>query len=250
MKLLLDLGNTRLKWAYSAAGTTSTSTSSALAHATPDWLEALAQRLRERPVPLAIWLAAVASEDRVLALQGRLATLFPTASQHRVRSPASAAGITNAYVEPERLGVDRFLAMVAARARASGPLVVAGCGTAIAVDLVDATGRHHGGAIAPSAWRMREAVLSSTARVFAHPQSTPAVLGTSTEQGLDAGCWLAAAALVDRLTAHAAELFGAMPTLLLHGGDADRIAALLQQPAVEAPDLVLEGLARWAAESR
>ncbi|HRN63017.1 MAG TPA: type III pantothenate kinase, partial [Luteimonas sp.] len=65
-------------------------------------------------------------------------------------------GLRIAYAEPSRLGVDRFLAMLAAHARGGACLVV-GVGTALTIDFVDAQGRHHGGRIAPSPTPMREA---------------------------------------------------------------------------------------------
>jgi type III pantothenate kinase len=94
---------------------------------------------------------------------------------------------------------------------------------------------------------MREAVLATTARVLPQGAAPPVALGRSTEEGLDSGCWLAAAALVDRVVDDASARLGEIPALLLHGGDSQAIAALLRHRAQLAPDLVLEGLARWVA---
>jgi type III pantothenate kinase len=244
MNLLLDLGNTRLKWAWLDGERLHGQ--GAIAHEPADWLARLAATWRDLPPPAHAWLAAVASEAAAAAVSGLVRSAWPGCLLHRVESPAAAGGLANAYREPARLGVDRFLAMLGARTRVDSAAVVAGCGTALAIDLVDAAGVHHGGVIAPSARRMREAVLATTARVLARGESPPVGLGRSTEEGLDSGCWLAAAALVDRVFDDATARLGQAPALLLHGGDATAIAALLRHPAAIAPDLVLEGLARWA----
>jgi type III pantothenate kinase len=243
MNLLLDLGNTRLKWAWDN-GRTLTAQGS-LAHGEPGWDAALGQLWSTLPQPLAAWLAAVAAEPLAATVQARIASLWPGTTIHRVHSPAAAGGIRNAYREPARLGVDRFLAMLGARALEAQAVVVAGCGTALAVDLLDDSGLHHGGVIAPSPARMRDTVLATTARVTLRDPAALAALGRSTEDGLESGCWLAAAALVDRVVDDAARTLGAAPRLLLHGGDATQLAMLLRHPARLVPDLVLDGLQRW-----
>lgn len=244
MKLLLDLGNTRAKWAWLRPD--GLQRASAVAWRDSAWADTLVAAWAQAPAPSAVWVAAVAAPALVDELVRRIAGLWPGVPVHEVVSPRDGAGIVNAYAAPERLGVDRFLALVAARARGALPAVVAGCGTALAVDVVDAAGRHRGGVIAPSPARMREAVLASTARVQVDQPAPVAPLGTSTEQALESGCWLAAAALVERVAADAATTGGLPHPVLLHGGDAARIAPLLRAPSTVVPDLVLDGLAAWS----
>jgi type III pantothenate kinase len=244
MNLLLDLGNTRLKWAWHDGD--ALGARGALAHGEGDWLAQLQRAWRGGVAPEHVWLAVVGPEPVAAAVESVLASIWPEAALHRVISPAAGAGVVNAYAQPARLGVDRFLAMIGARGMLDTAVVVAGCGTALAIDLLDAEGRHHGGVIAPSPPRMREAVLHSTARVNAQPVTVPGELGRSTEAGLESGCWLAAAALIDRIVDDAALQLGDLPQLLLHGGDAERIATLLRHRASLAPDLVLAGLGRWS----
>ncbi len=244
MNLLLDLGNTRLKWAWHDGDTLGAR--GALAHGEGDWLARLQRAWRGDAAPEHVWLAVVGPEPVAAGVESVLASIWPAAALHRVISPAAGAGVVNAYAQPARLGVDRFLAMVGARGMLDTAVVVAGCGTALAIDLLDAEGRHHGGVIAPSPPRMREAVLHSTARVNPHAVAVPGELGRSTEAGLESGCWLAAAALIDRIVDDAALQLGQLPQLLLHGGDAEHIAALLRHRGGLAPDLVLAGLGRWS----
>lgn len=244
MNLLLDLGNTRLKWAWHDG--VALHARGAVAHADPGWRSDFAAALRGGPAPTRAWMAAVGAEPLAADARAALAEVRPRCRIESLRSPAAGAGVVNAYAEPARLGVDRFLALVGARTRTPGPALVAGCGTALAVDVIDAEGRHLGGVIAPGARRMREAVLASTARVLPLGDGPPVVFGRSTEEGLDAGCILAVASLVDRLVDEAAGRLGEPPALLLHGGDAGAIGDRLRHRGCLAPDLVLEGLARWA----
>jgi type III pantothenate kinase len=161
------------------------------------------------------------------------------------RTLPACAGVRIAYAQPWRLGVDRFLAMLAAHADAQDACLVVGVGTALTIDLLDATGRHQGGRIAPSPTLMREAL-------HARAPQLPAGGGQYTEfaddtaAALASGCEGAALALIAQSRQAARSRLGVTPRLLLHGGGA---AALLPHlpDAIFAPALVLTGLARWAS---
>ena len=155
-------------------------------------------------------------------------------------------GLEIAYAEPARLGVDRFLALLAAHARGGACLVV-GVGTALTIDLVDAAGRHHGGRIAPSPTLMREA-LHRRARQLPAQGGAYREFADDTDGALASGCLGAALALVERSREAARHLLGEAPALLLHGGGAADLSPHLAD-AVTDPALVLRGLAQWARPS-
>ncbi|HZH42777.1 MAG TPA: type III pantothenate kinase, partial [Lysobacter sp.] len=140
---LFDLGNTRLKAAPLRADGR---LGPVLALPWQDGIEAgLSEHLPARFE--AAYVASVAGEPVRLALLDAL-----TRRARRIslaRTQAAALGVRVAYAQPQRLGVDRFLALAAARAR-GGDALVCGVGTALTLDLLDADGRHHGGCIAPS----------------------------------------------------------------------------------------------------
>ncbi|NLW96764.1 type III pantothenate kinase [Luteimonas wenzhouensis] len=235
---LFDLGNSRLKFAplddAGRIGRVQAVAHDARAFA-PGWDDALPARIGEAHVA-----SVAAPELRVALLDGlarRCGRIELAATQARW------AGLRIAYTEPARLGVDRFLALLAAHAR-GGPWLVVGVGTALTVDLVDGDGRHHGGRIAPSPALMRQALHARAAQL-------PAAGGryrefaAGTDDALESGCTGAALGLLARSQAGAQEACGAAVPLLLHGGGAGALLAHLPQ-AVHAPALVLEGLARWA----
>jgi type III pantothenate kinase len=247
MDWLFDFGNTRVKWATAADGALYGPVR-AYAHGGPAWQEALAADLAAYGgVPDRAWIAAVASEEAVSTVVDLLRAHWPKLDPVKVATPAAGAGVRVAYAEPARFGVDRYLAMVGARARSAGDWLVVGAGTALTIDLLDAAGTHHGGLIAPSPALMIEAIERRTARVRVDREPKRAEFATDTAAALYSGAWNAAIALVERAaTQAAAELGRAPPPVLMHGGDAQRLAAMLPQASI-APALVLEGLARHVA---
>jgi type III pantothenate kinase len=243
MRLLLDLGNTRLKWALQAQP------DGWLARGAVDWQEGLAGALASAwaglPRPEQVVAASVvdaAREAQVAAMAERLFARTPT----WLRTPAHACGVRNAYAEPQRLGVDRFLAMVAAHADGRAPCVLAGVGTALTLDALAADGRHLGGLIAPGPRLMQQSLLDATARVRPERPGEIVELADNTADAVASGCWLAAAALVERFATRSAARFGTAPALILGGGDATPLLPLLSLPAKLSQDGVLRGLAVWA----
>ncbi len=234
---LFDLGNTRLKYAPlhgDGIGPVS-GTAHAAGGLDPAWIEALPRR-----VDVAV-VASVASPALRAVLFDALAARGARVVHASTR--AALGGLTIAYADPARLGVDRFLALLAAHATTRTPVLVAGVGTALTIDLLDVDGRHLGGRIAPSPTLMREALHRRVAQL-APVGGLYTEFAIDTDDALASGCDGAAVALVERSLAHAATRVGATPVLWLHGGGAAALAPHLPAARMR-PDLVLEGLARW-----
>ncbi|HTV86445.1 MAG TPA: type III pantothenate kinase [Dyella sp.] len=243
MRLLLDLGNTRLKWALASAN--GWSARGALAW-NDDVPTALASAWRDMPRPARVVGASVVDAAREADVEKIVAGTFAR-DVTWVRTPAEACGVRNAYAEPQRLGVDRFLAMVAAHAAGHAPCVLAGIGTALTLDALGADGTHLGGLIAPGPLLMQQSLLGATARV--RPAQAGAIrdIADNTADAVASGCWLAAAALVERFARRIAEQSSKTAVrLLLDGGDADLLLPLLTVPGELAADSVLRGLLVWA----
>jgi len=120
-RLLLDLGNTRLKWALRDGD-------GWRANGAVAWNENVADALAEAwsslPQPAAAFGASVVDAPREAQVAASVAAAFGREPRW-LRTPAEACGVRNAYAEPQKLGVDRFLAMVAARADGLAPCVLA-----------------------------------------------------------------------------------------------------------------------------
>jgi type III pantothenate kinase len=158
------------------------------------------------------------------------------------------AAVVNRCADPGGTGLDRLCAAVAAHARARGPAVAAGLGTAITVDAADASGAFLGGAVAPGL-RAAAAGLAGAAPRLPPPDLAPGpapLPGRTTGEALRAGFLAGFAGLVDRLAADAAAAAAggldeeSIP-LYLHGGDAEALGPLLRRRHVPAPHLVAEG---------
>jgi type III pantothenate kinase len=239
--LLLDIGNSRLKWALAQDG--AMVSRGAVEHG-GDPAAALADIDEWKNLPIdAAWAANVtgaAHQARIAAeVQRRFATPLRFA-----QVPGERAGLTVAYADPARLGVDRWLMMLALWSERRGAFVVAGAGTALTFDAVDAHGRHLGGVIAPGLMTAQRAVLGATRFTASEPdQAYAAGLGTDTESCVRQGALHACAGLLERL---AAQFAPEGARCVLSGGDAPGLHPHLAARWSPRPDLVLEGLAGLA----
>src|SRR3954466_1409473 len=154
MQLLIDLGNTRLKWALAEAG--ELRTRGARAHGGAGIAHALEREWAQLPTVARAFVASVAPLAIDMDIEVFVQQRFGITPDF-VRSPASALGVRNAYAEPQRLGVDRFLGLAAAHAAEARAQVLVGVGTAMTLDALDSDGTHLGGWIVPSPALMREA---------------------------------------------------------------------------------------------
>lgn len=251
MKLLVDIGNTRLKWALGAQGALLETGASAHAGAPADALRTL---LGQWPAGRfeGVWIAHVTGADHEAALRAA-AQMQGAGPLHFARSLAAHAGLLSAYSEPQRLGVDRWLAMLAVWTQQPGASVIVDAGTALTVDCVDEQGHHLGGLIAAGLSAQRQAILGSTRFAVADHAAYAAYaserIGRDTERCVLQGALQACVGAVERAAA-------VLPAArrVLTGGDAPLLAAALgaawaggSEPAWEyRPQLVLEGLLRLA----
>ena len=249
--LLIDIGNTRIKWARFDGERVGRQR--AAVHS--GWGgEDYARRVIGSGGRLdRILVASVAGArvDRSLVLAARRAR---APAPEFVVSQRRAAGVTSGYLEPWRWGVDRFVAAIGAYHLAKGRAVcVVGVGTAMTIDLVDAAGRHRGGAIIPAPTLMVDTLLKNTDGIRRRAQGGAgggnSLFGRSTRTALVQGSRYAAASLIDRAVGEARALVrGRSPLVVLTGGGAPSVQPLVQSTCVSVPDLVLRGLAALSSE--
>lgn len=248
MLLLIDIGNTRIKWARADAQRLGEQ--SAAVHANWSEQDFIEQVLNSGPRAERVLIANVGGKrmgDLVQAALLRHWQLQPRFMQ----SPAAGSGVSNAYPEPAKLGVDRWLAMLGARSLAAGPVCVVSVGTALTIDGVDAGGRHLGGVIVPGPDLMVSSLLKNTSDIAqraATGRTQEQLFADNTLGAIQQGAVQALAALVDRAVVTLQEQLGQAPSLLLTGGAGARIRAAIHASSREIPDLVLRGLLVAAAE--
>jgi type III pantothenate kinase len=243
MLLLIDIGNTRVKWSVLEGD--QLGPQRAAAHA--GW----GQTQWSANV-----LATVAQPSRVLVSNVggvQLANDVDESVQQRwglraqfLFSVAAAGGIRNAYREPAKLGVDRWLAMIGAHALQAGYLCIVSIGTAMTIDAVDASGLHLGGLITPGPDLMVTTLLDNTSDIAQRAQGDDdahALFANSTRGGVRQGGVHALAALIERAMHELQRVSAEAPLLLITGGAASQVEPLLSSPFRVVPDLVLRGLA-------
>lgn len=221
--LLLDCGNTACKYQIGEERGYLASTEACV-------------RLIDRLKPEMTLLASVSKFGQVLdehlAKHG--------VDHRRVRVVPDWQGLTLAYAKPERLGVDRWLTLVALSG-GDRPAIVVDVGTAVKIDALDVGDRHLGGYILPGLRLMRRALVDDTFALPPVDRDGTVSPGTDTVDCIANGATLALAGAVDKAVAQ----FGlTRPDIFWTGGDADRIRPFTAVSGQLRPALVFEGMTR------
>ncbi|TDU28374.1 type III pantothenate kinase [Panacagrimonas perspica] len=230
--LLLDVGNTRIKWAETTQGVIFNTGAATHAGKPADALSILGVDEPEQ-----IWISSVAGPAHDLALT-KVCVARWQISPNFARTKPEQLGLRNGYAEPLRLGADRWLAMIAAWADTPADCIVVDAGTALTVDAIGADGQHRGGIIAAGLQTSEKAVLGATRFPTRQtPLTVHAGLGLDTEACVRQGAMLSALGAIDRASA---QLPGARRVIT--GGDAQVLHPHLGGDWQLRPCLVLEGL--------
>ena len=237
--LLIDIGNTNLKWAWYKGGRISSIQSAPHRGAKITDLADAFWGLE--PAPAGIAIANVAGDEIEHDL-GRWMQLRWRVEPDIIRTEASALGVINAYKNPDQLGVDRWLTLIAVHVKWKEAFCIVDCGSAITIDLIDAKGEHQGGLILPGFNMMKEALLEKTRIPRIGEVETPELLARDTATAVSSAGLHAAAALVERVLLHAVGLFDETPRLVITGNDAVKLLKVLDKPAEIEQDLVMMGL--------
>ncbi len=243
--LAIDVGNTRLKWAQYASPQPG---AGLIAHGAVflEAIDSLAENEWKSLAPPASMLGCVVAGDGVKRRVEEQLELWDIEPRWVV-STAQAAGLTNGYDHPGRLGVDRWVAMIGARHRvlaegAPRPVLAVMVGTAVTVDAVDQNGRFLGGLILPGFGLMLRALEMGTAGLKA-PTGESVDFPTNTSDALMSGGTDAIAGAIERMYRKLRKRTGMEPQLIMSGGAAVKLPSTLDGLHVEMIDtLIFEGL--------
>jgi type III pantothenate kinase len=240
MYLLIDAGNTRVKWALIESQLNND------INVFYGSLDDLAEALRNiDATSTKVLLSAVnQTDDLILLLKGK-----PFSEIIAVKSMSAQAGVTNSYQQPERLGVDRWLAMIASYKILSTLLDVKGvvvidAGTALTIDVVNRDGMHQGGYIVPGMAMAQAALFTNAEQVkrydevvsFNSDDSRLNKLGNNTLQCVEYGVINQQVALIEKVTHQYPEY-----EIIITGGDCELLAGFFTTAKVD-KNLVLKGL--------
>ena len=237
--LLVDAGNSRIKWCLwsdACAGDAGV-------------LDTAAYRAGDAALPESGYSTVLASNvagERVAerlrkgpGARGDL-TFVQTVARH--------GEVVNAYEEPQRLGVDRWVALLGARAESQAACLVVDAGTAVTLDALASDGRHLGGQILPGAPLMMASLATGTSDlpdIAAEPGNAPLpehLFATQTDDAIRRGAWTAVVGAIEHAFRRLEESEGSA-RLVLTGGDAPRMLDAIAVTVDHRPDLVLHGLA-------
>ena len=247
MILEIDAGNTRIKWRLREPDKglpgIIVAEGRVLARQPPSAVFAgLADQFGSLPLTKIsrVLVASVRGEDFNTALSSLLVGNWALHPEYAVVTGA-CCGVVNGYAEPARLGVDRWLAVVAAYCRIRDACCVVDCGTTITVDLVGAEGRHQGGYIVPGLQLMRETLAGRSQALAVDPRDWGSVApGTSTGAAIQNGILGMALGFLRQVRQQDEHT---RYRWLLTGGDAQVLSPLLDWEHDLLHDLVLDGLA-------
>lgn len=244
MNLLIDSGNSFIKWAWAAENEFVES-----GRCVSSSVSSLFEKWEQYEPPDRVIIANVAGQSIAGRLSEAVKSLWALDAEFPV-SPRVCCGLTNSYRQAEKLGIDRWLAMVAAYQITGNSVIVVDCGTAVTIDLVDVKGLFVGGVIMPGLMTALQSLELGTDAIVIINRLNGAVnpVPKSTENGVYAGVLLGLAGGIERVVREQALLVGEVPTVLISGGDKEKLIPHLTIPVVLQPDLVLQGLRIMATQ--
>lgn len=275
MQLYLDFGNSRVKWALAEKsadiGIWYSSGAWSYDDSTPDLFGQLSS-LKPIQSTYEIWYASVVSQDIVKSYLLHLEIALSKASPIHQAEVHAHSRLQNAYDSPEKLGIDRWLAALAAHYYYPDTnLIIANMGTATTIDVVKAEGIFTGGWIIPGLLTMLKSLggatwqlpkldqlpahnTPNTALACSTPQfqqsisTRPLLPASNTVEGMQNGCLAAQIGAINYLYTQLSTPPLPTPICVLTGGASTAIQALLPLPSYQIDNLVLHGLQRYAQD--
>lgn len=237
--LLVDAGNSRLKWSELGAG--GISAQQAQAYAERPALAAFIDLLDAYPSLERITIVHVLTH---LFEQGvEEACRERKISLHIVRSVESAYGITSGYQNPATLGADRFVGLVAAHHMAGRKAcVVVDCGTAVTIDAVEKGGRHLGGLILPGLQLSADALIARAQNRLSLSFEHPTIFADGTARAIGGGCLFGLVGAIEGICTRMQHAMSTPLARILTGGDAEHLRPWLPGSCIVQPDLLMRGL--------
>ena len=239
--LLIDIGNSSLKWALSS----SSGLSAMSQQQYPESISSVffKKQWHDLDKPSEIIVSCVANENVWKALEKACNELWNIAVR-KVNSLKEEGGLLVAYEEPSHLGSDRWCAMLGALDATDSAFIVIDAGSALTIDVVNEFGKHLGGYIVPGINMMKQSLGVNTAQVQFDIEShslTSLSLGQSTRSCVESGILLSAVNLIESVYKKQAQQLKNCQVYIT-GGDAELLAGYLSLKCAIIPALVLQGL--------
>lgn len=247
--LLIDQGNTKAKYAWCDVIENKKHQASGFFSSAPI-IHSIEEQALVGLKPDRILMASVASEANQKAIKSSVQEIYPKLTLEIITTPTQAYGLTNAYQAHTRLGVDRWLAMLGAKATTDKAFIVIDAGTAVTLDVVDKQGNHQGGWILPNVNFCAESLANRAGKIELKQINPISItLGKVTEDCVYNALYASHIQLIK--SQYNEPITGGKPLILLAGGDAQLYLELLQQeqvPAKIVTNLVFLGMLEYLSD--
>jgi type III pantothenate kinase len=239
VNLYVDIGNSRIRLAQDSLDAGSVI---AFYYTPGDLTKLFEAHCGGGPVPDRVIVASVAGDDIEQIFTGLCMARWSIQPKY-LKVSRHGCGVTNAYVDPGQLGVDRWLATIAAWNKYKKNLCVVDCGSAVTADIVRADGQHLGGYILPGRYMMQQALIAHTGRIVINAgyQYTERA-GRTTEECVFNGTTLAVVASIEHIVRSVVAGQGDVCDCIITGGGAGEVMKLMNIHYHHEPMLVLEGI--------
>ncbi|MES9940420.1 MAG: type III pantothenate kinase [Candidatus Thiodiazotropha sp. 6PLUC2] len=238
MKLFVDIGNTLIKWA-SEKDLQSQVVHRANSQELPEVIDTPWSDMAE---PAEVHIASVRQQKVVDNLTSWI-TRHWQATVRISETVQRELGVVNGYATPSQLGVDRWLALLAARRICNRPVIVVDLGSATTIDGLDDKGCHLGGTIIPGLQLYAKCLDLNTDLSIDNNHLNLSEFATDTATAVQSGAMLTHLCMVERSLLRLQEICGGGVECILTGGNAHQLSEYLMIAHQIVPDLVLQGLA-------
>ncbi len=242
MNLLVDIGNTRIKWGVDKNGVIKTG--QPIEYKQAGFRNDVYRHWLNLEAPQRLAISTVSTKEIAIQIIEIAKGLWPDINVLMAKSLATSRFVKNAYHQADKLGVDRWLGLIALQHYYPGNSCMVDCGTAITIDSLDASGQHLGGLISPGLQLMKHSLYQGTESLSFVHQNYSVGLSNCTESAIHSGTLYAAVGLIEK----AINDFCNCQTLVLTGGSAESLAQYLTIDSIIDPDLVLKGLSLFSKE--
>lgn len=237
--LLVDIGNTRIKWALLQNNTFVQQGRFAWRHT--DLSKHLSCDWSSLETPRSILVSNVAGPQPASEI-AQWCEFHWSMTPRFSKVTAVCCGVTNSYSEPTKLGIDRWLAMIAAWNGLKSDVCVIDCGSAVTIDLVTADGVHQGGMITPGLSLLGRALSEHTHALAAGEYKNLSILANNTSDAINSGCYQLFIGGIEYLLKKIGAQYGPALKYMITGGDAELVNRAVNITMTIDPDLVLKGL--------
>jgi type III pantothenate kinase len=246
--LLMDIGNTRTKWAFVDPSTPFDISMPMNIQACDTKGLPHALDFFKHPISTIVY-SSVIGNDLTRSIQSTLAKNHSSATWHQILGDSALKLVSNPYKKPEQLGADRRALVIAcALGFPTKKILAISSGTTLTIDLID-SGSHIGGIIAPGSRLMSESLQRGTAALpmTDSQKDSEFTFGTSTDEAICNGIKASQVGAARTAVEWAQKEVGPIDAIILDGGDATHLSSGLQDhyPCTIIPGLVLKGLLAW-----